>query len=95
MTELPLSDTEPAGNVQLGLRLRGQLDAATLRRALEAVVARHDALRTGQAQPAGELTQLTRSAGLELRERDLSLELQFQGRLAGDRAGGIAIGFLA
>ena len=74
MTELPLSDTEPARNVQLGVRLRGKLDAATLRRALEAVVARHDALRTSQAQRNGELVQLAGSAGPQLRERDLSLE---------------------
>lgn len=57
MTDIPLSD-EPACNIQLGVRLRGKLNAAALRRALEAVVARHDALSPGLARRDGELMRL-------------------------------------
>lgn len=79
MTDVPLSD-EPACNLRLGVRLRGKLNAATLRRALEAVVARHDALRPRLARRDGELVQLIDgSARPQLRERDLS-------RLSGSQA---------
>src|SRR5690349_469796 len=41
-------------NVPLGLRLRGELDEAALRRALEGVVARHEVLRTSYGVERGE-----------------------------------------
>src|SRR2546423_14800968 len=41
-------------NVLVGLRLRGELDEAALRRALEGVVARHQVLRTSFGAEQGE-----------------------------------------
>ena len=41
-------------NVPFGLRLRGELDEAALRRALEGVVARHQVLRTSFGAEQGE-----------------------------------------
>ena len=45
-------------NVPLGLRLRGALDVEALRAALAAVVARHEALRTGFVAQAGRPVQV-------------------------------------
>src|SRR5206468_3445898 len=47
-------------NVPLGLRLRGRLDEAALRRALAAVVERHRVLRTGFVSEAGQPRLLVR-----------------------------------
>src|SRR2546421_2282816 len=41
-------------NVPLALRLRGELDEAALRSALEALVARHEVLRTSYGAERGE-----------------------------------------
>src|SRR5437867_3135380 len=41
-----LQPGDPAYNLHVALRLEGDLDAAALERALEVVVARHEALRT-------------------------------------------------
>jgi amino acid adenylation domain-containing protein len=41
-----LVDGEPAYNLQVGLRLRGQLDLGALQQALDALARRHEALRT-------------------------------------------------
>ncbi len=54
-------------------RLEGALDAGALARALEALVARHDALRMAFSERAGEPVQTARAdATLALRTRDLS-----------------------
>jgi amino acid adenylation domain-containing protein len=67
-----VADGEAAYNLQLGVRLRGKLDAAALRLALEAVVARHDALRSRLVQRDGGLVQaISGSARPPLRERDI------------------------
>ncbi|CAG0944142.1 partial nonribosomal peptide synthetase DhbF, partial [Gammaproteobacteria bacterium] len=47
-----------AYNVRLAVRLRGEVDAGLLQRALDAVVARHEALRTSLRQQDGELMQV-------------------------------------
>src|SRR5437660_10374212 len=52
-----LDQFEPGGdeyNVALGLRLRGDLDTGVLRRAVDGVVARHQALRTSFGVERGE-----------------------------------------
>ncbi|MFJ6620662.1 amino acid adenylation domain-containing protein [Kitasatospora sp. NPDC091335] len=49
--------------VPLPLRLRGPLDVPALRAALDALVARHEILRTRYVERAGELTQLTDPPG--------------------------------
>ncbi|MBW4717938.1 non-ribosomal peptide synthetase [Saccharothrix obliqua] len=50
-------------NVPLGLRLRGPLDRAALRHALDGVVARHAALRTTFPDSGGEPVQLVAPTG--------------------------------
>ncbi|WP_433273624.1 amino acid adenylation domain-containing protein [Actinosynnema sp. CS-041913] len=50
-------------NIPLGLRLRGPLDRAALRRALDGVVARHAALRTTFPDSGGEPVQLVAPTG--------------------------------
>ncbi|WP_244131951.1 non-ribosomal peptide synthase/polyketide synthase [Burkholderia plantarii] len=57
-----------------GLRLRGALDEAALRRALDAIVARHEALRTTFVAEAGQARPriAAASAGFALRTPDLS-----------------------
>ncbi|WP_424184824.1 amino acid adenylation domain-containing protein [Actinokineospora sp. G85] len=47
-----MSPGDPAYNLPLGLRLRGDLDVAALRRALAAVVGRHEVLRSAFAEDA-------------------------------------------
>ena len=64
-------------NVPLGLRLRGALDVEALRAALAAVVARHEALRTGFVAQAGRPVQVV------LDQVDVALPLL---ELDGDRA---------
>jgi amino acid adenylation domain-containing protein len=53
-----LEPGSPAYNVPMFWRLRGALDAAALARALSAVAARHDALRTTFAERGGEPVQV-------------------------------------
>jgi non-ribosomal peptide synthetase component F/thioesterase domain-containing protein len=48
----------PALNMPVPLRLRGRLDPRQLRRALNAVVARHEALRTTVVSEGGDLQQV-------------------------------------
>jgi amino acid adenylation domain-containing protein len=55
-----LVDGEPAYNLQLGLRLRGRLDLAALRRAVDEVVARHEGLRTSFVSDDGSLRAVVR-----------------------------------
>ncbi|MFI9817647.1 non-ribosomal peptide synthetase [Saccharothrix variisporea] len=51
-------------NIPLGLRLRGPLDKAALRKALDAVVGRHAALRTTFPDSGGEPVQLVAPTGV-------------------------------
>lgn len=75
-------DASLAYNESVSLRLRGGLDAARLQRALQEVVARHDALRAsfgpdGETfcvlEPAPLLLPLTDLSALPLAERDAQL----------------------
>ncbi|HEX6037404.1 non-ribosomal peptide synthetase [Longimicrobium sp.] len=60
-------------NLSFGLRLTGELDAHALRRALEMIVARHEALRTRYAEVNGEPVQIVEPATpFELPVIDLS-----------------------
>ncbi|HET7462073.1 MAG TPA: amino acid adenylation domain-containing protein, partial [Longimicrobium sp.] len=52
-----LGGTGPAYHMPVRLRLRGELDGAALRRALDHIVARHEALRTTFAEADGEPEQ--------------------------------------
>jgi len=76
----------------LGVRLRGRLDRAGLKRALDRIVARHEALRTTFAMVDGEPRQ--RIAPVEeghfhLLEQDLRQHLNAQGEFrASDGRGG-------
>ncbi|KAA0209195.1 MAG: amino acid adenylation domain-containing protein [Proteobacteria bacterium] len=51
-----------AYNLRLAVRLRGDLDIGLMQRALDAVVARHEALRSSLRQQDGELLQLVAGA---------------------------------
>ncbi|HEX7242003.1 MAG TPA: amino acid adenylation domain-containing protein, partial [Longimicrobiaceae bacterium] len=53
----------PAYNLPFTLRLRGALDEAALGRSLDALVRRHESLRTGFAEVDGEPVQVIRPAG--------------------------------
>ncbi|HEX8275251.1 MAG TPA: condensation domain-containing protein [Longimicrobiaceae bacterium] len=56
-----LDPRSPAYNMPAGLRLRGPLDVRALRRALDEIVRRHEALRTVfAAPPGGEAVQTVR-----------------------------------
>ncbi len=60
-------------NVPHGYRLTGELDPAALRRALAALIARHESLRTTFREVAGEARQIiAQDAGAELPVLDLS-----------------------
>ncbi|HYW09307.1 MAG TPA: amino acid adenylation domain-containing protein, partial [Longimicrobium sp.] len=63
----------PAYHVPIQLRLRGELGVAALRRALDRIVARHEALRTTFAQVDGEPVQRFAAAesGFTLVEHDV------------------------
>ncbi|WP_460444126.1 condensation domain-containing protein, partial [Amycolatopsis cihanbeyliensis] len=62
-----------AYNVPMGMRLRGRLDRAALRAALDSVVARHAALRTTFPESGGEPVQLVAPTGsATLREHTLT-----------------------
>ena len=61
-----------AYHIPLGLRLRGPLDRAALRGALDGLVARHEALRTTFATVDGEPVQrIAPASGFAFTERDL------------------------
>ena len=63
-----------AYNIPRALRVRGPLDVPALRAALNAIVARHEALRTIFVDQGGQpLQQLRSDATVELREIDLSI----------------------
>jgi amino acid adenylation domain-containing protein len=66
-----------------GVRLRGKLDRAALRRALDRIVDRHDILRTTFAEVDGEVMQVIASPGrgMPLREDDLSSAVDASERL--------------
>jgi amino acid adenylation domain-containing protein len=70
-----LDQLEPGGhayNIAVGLRLRGELDAASLERSLAHLVARHDALRTTFEEDGGEPVQVVHEeARLAFRLLDL------------------------
>jgi amino acid adenylation domain-containing protein len=71
-----LEQLEPgsAYNVPLPIRLRGGLDRPALQRALDAVVARHEALRTTFVEEDGTPLQLVHPTGsFELESDDVSL----------------------
>jgi amino acid adenylation domain-containing protein len=77
-------------HVPLRLRLRGALDAAALRRALDAVVARHEPLRTSYPASAGHPVQrIAPPAGVPLPTVDLS---RLDGMDRGREAERIALG---
>src|SRR5689334_3860313 len=61
-------------HIPLGLALRGVLDAAAWRRSLDALVARHEALRSVFGSELGEarVELLPSTSGFALREHDLS-----------------------
>ena len=69
-----MEEASRAYHVPWGLHLRGELDAAALRRALDRIVARHEALRTTFVLLDGEPVQRIASAAdrrFHLLERDL------------------------
>jgi amino acid adenylation domain-containing protein len=63
-----------AYHLPMRLRLSGELDSSALKRALERIVQRHEALRTGFEQVDGEPVQRVAlvNKGFELQEHDLS-----------------------
>ncbi|HEV7372153.1 condensation domain-containing protein, partial [Arenibaculum sp.] len=63
-----------AYHMPIGLRLRGRLDEAALKRALDRLVARHEALRTTFVAVEGEPFQRVAPAdiGFDLRRHDLT-----------------------
>ncbi|TYZ39320.1 non-ribosomal peptide synthetase, partial [Ralstonia solanacearum] len=65
-----------AYHIPVGLRLKGELDEEALRRALDRIVARHEALRTCFEVQEGQAVQRVASAdvGLTLDWADLSAE---------------------
>ena len=67
-----------AYHISLGLRLRGQLDRSALHRALDALVSRHESLRTTFAVVDGEPVQRIASThdGFHLVEHDLRADDQ-------------------
>src|SRR5690606_26371854 len=75
-------DASLAYNESVSLQLRGELDAGRLQRALQAVVARHDALRAGFGpdgetfcvlEPSPLLLPLTDLSALPAAEREVQL----------------------
>jgi amino acid adenylation domain-containing protein len=67
-----------------GLRLTGDMDRSALRRALDQIVARHEALRTTFTQIDGQPIQIIGSVekGFHLQEHDLSQSGDAEGELA-------------
>src|SRR5436309_2865730 len=58
-----LAPGSAAYHIPLALRARGPLDLAALQRALDGVVARHEALRTNFVAAGGQPAQVVRPAG--------------------------------
>ncbi|MER8556963.1 condensation domain-containing protein [Mesorhizobium sp. M1217] len=73
-----------AWHIQMGLRLRGELDEAALQSALNGLVTRHEVLRTTIGVEAGEPFQRIRPAdvGLPLKRDDLTAAADVEGTLA-------------
>jgi len=70
-----LQGTSPEYNMPEALRLRGELDAEALRRAVETIVERHEMLRTHFAEVDGEPVQVIERVGrVVLEEEDWSGE---------------------
>jgi amino acid adenylation domain-containing protein len=68
-----LDPGRPYYNLPLALRLKGDLDVGALARALDAIVSRHESLRTTFASKDGEPFQIVAPASrLALERRDLS-----------------------
>src|SRR5262249_10077340 len=84
-----LNDLNPGGieyNTGIGLRLAGPLDRAALRRALDALVRRHESLRTTFETVDGCGVQIVASRGeMLLREIDVSTTDEGQRDAAVDR----------
>ncbi|HKQ05346.1 MAG TPA: condensation domain-containing protein, partial [Blastocatellia bacterium] len=87
-----MEDTSRAYHIFYGLRLKGQLDRRALRRALDRIVARHEALRTTfvtiDGEPAQQITPAQQSR-FDLKEHDLRDRLdanQEMERLIGEAA---------
>ncbi|HEX7241467.1 MAG TPA: condensation domain-containing protein, partial [Longimicrobiaceae bacterium] len=82
-----------AYHIPAGLRLRGELDPEALRRALDRIVARHEALRTTFHAVDGEPEQRivpVKESGFQLMEHDLGGHADVEGelrRLMGEEAG--------
>ncbi|HYW06461.1 MAG TPA: condensation domain-containing protein, partial [Longimicrobium sp.] len=78
-----------AYHVPVRLRLRGALDAAALRHALDRIVARHESLRTTFHAPGGLPVQIIGAAegGFALREHDLRANPDELGRMVAAEAG--------
>jgi amino acid adenylation domain-containing protein/thioester reductase-like protein len=73
-----------AYHVPLGVRLRGKLDRVALKRALDRIVSRHEALRTTFAMVEGEPRQRiapVEESHFHLLEQDLRQHLDAQGEL--------------
>ena len=69
-----MKGTSQAYHIPLGFRLAGELDGDALHRALDRLIARHEALRTSFDQIDGQPVQRIASedCGFALREHDLS-----------------------
>src|SRR6202012_598858 len=67
-----------------GVRLRGDLDRGALKRALDRIVARHEALRTRFEQVDGQPIQVIAAAdiGMVVHEHDLRASADVDGELA-------------
>jgi amino acid adenylation domain-containing protein len=78
-----LEQVSQAYHLPFGLRLRGALDGAALRRALDRIVARHEALRTRFIYSDGQPVQriAAKDAGFDLREHDLRRHADPEGEL--------------
>ena len=81
-----LAQMEGAGqtyHIRLGLRLNGQLNLEALRRALDRVVARHEALRATFMQVNGQPFQriTAEEIGFALQEHDLRRHSDAEGEL--------------
>ena len=79
-----MEDASAAYHMPGGLRLRGALDRGALRRALDRIVARHEALRTRFVLQDGEPVQriAPADAGFALAEHDLSGSADLDAALA-------------
>nr|WP_165820400.1 condensation domain-containing protein [Microvirga sp. KLBC 81] len=73
-----------ACHIQMGLRLRGELDQAALQEALDRLVARHEVLRTSFGVDNGEPVQRIGSAdvGLPMEQDDLTVAMDVEATFA-------------